>query len=127
MLQEKVKRLKKYKLLFVDDEETILSILSKIFKNLDAKFFIAKDGDEAIDILKNNSDIDFLITDINMPNVNGFELIRQTQEKYKNVKILILSAHSEIAYMKKANSLNVKNYLTKPLEITQLINAIVEE
>lgn len=126
-MQEKVKQLKKYKLLFVDDEENILSILSKIFQNLDANFLIAKDGDEAISILEKNSDIDFMITDINMQNVNGFELIKQTQESYENIKILILTAHSEKAYIKKANALNVKGYLTKPLEITELINAIVEE
>ena len=125
-MEEKIEQLRKYKLLFVDDEENIQKILSNIFKNIDANFLVAKDGKEAIELLQNNSDVDFIITDINMPNVNGFELIRAIKEKYENIQFLILSAHSETGYIREANDLRIKNYLVKPLDIIKLINAIVE-
>lgn len=125
-MQKKIDKLKQYKLLFVDDEENIQITLANIFKNLEVDFLIAKDGTDALDLLKSNQDIDYVITDINMPNINGFELIREIQNQNQKIKFLVLSAHSETSYIKKANNLNIKNYLVKPLDIIKLINAIVE-
>lgn len=125
-MQRKIDKLKKHTLLFVDDEENIQITLANIFKNLEANFFIAKDAKDALIIIKENSNIDFVITDINMPNINGFELIREIQNQNEKIKFLVLSAHSETSYIKKANDLNIKNYLVKPLDIIKLINAIVE-
>ncbi len=125
-MQEKINKLKELKLLFVDDEVSIQNALSNILNNLKVDFFIAADGEKALKILEENKDINFVITDINMPNMNGLQLIEEIQKKYTNIEFIILSAHSETPYLKRANSLNIKGYLVKPMDIIKLINTIVD-
>ncbi|RXI36955.1 hypothetical protein CRU99_13000, partial [Malaciobacter mytili] len=64
-MQDKINKLKELKLLFVDDEVSIQNALSNILNNLQVNFFIAADGEEALKILEENKDINFVITDIN--------------------------------------------------------------
>ncbi len=125
-MQEKIKKLKNLKLLFVDDEVSIQNALSNILNNLQVKFFIATNGEEALEILEKNKDINFVITDINMPKMNGLQLIEKIQNNYTDIKFIVLSAHSDAPYLERANKLNIKSYLVKPMDIIKLINTIVE-
>lgn len=125
-MQEKIDKLKNYKILFVDDEEDIQVALSNILENLKVEYYIANNGKEALKILKENDNINFVVTDINMPSMNGLKLIEQIKKESKNIEFIILTAHSESPYIKKADSLNIKGYLVKPMDIIELINKIVE-
>ncbi|WP_404320275.1 response regulator [Malaciobacter canalis] len=125
-MQEKIDKLKNYKILFVDDEEDIQIALANILENLKVEYYIANNGKEALEILKENDNINFVVTDINMPSMNGLELIEQIKKESKNIEFIILTAHSESPYIKKADSLNIKGYLVKPMDIIELINKIVE-
>ena len=85
-------------ILFVEDDlnasDEIADILSIIFK----KVFVAMDGVEALAQYNTHDDIDLILTDINMPRLNGIGLIEKVREQNKDIPIIVLSAHSEVNY-----------------------------
>ncbi|NWN97762.1 MAG: response regulator, partial [Bacillus sp. (in: Bacteria)] len=66
-MQEKIFQLRKLKLLFVEDEDDLINIITDTLNKLEANFLTAQNGQEALDIIEKNPDLDAVITDINMP------------------------------------------------------------
>ena len=122
MLQ-KIEKLKKLKLLFVEDEADLLDILCSTLEKLNANFIIAKNGEEALEVLDKHDDIDIIITDINMPMMDGLELIK-TVKQSKNIPFIITSAHTEKEYIEKAKALGVDNYLLKPFDFVSFLEVV---
>jgi CheY-like chemotaxis protein len=81
MIHKNIEVLRSLKLLFVEDEDDLLSIISEALEKLSADFFTASNGVEALEILEQNQDIDIVITDINMPYMNGLEMIKKNKRK----------------------------------------------
>ncbi|WP_236671758.1 response regulator transcription factor [Enterococcus sp. BWB1-3] len=118
----------KYKLMFVDDEYMILEGLKMILNWSELGFEVvktAKSSDEALNYLKDH-EIDLLITDINMPDMSGIELVKQTQLKTKDFFTIILSGYEEFDFVKKGMQLGVKNYLVKPVNKEELKKSVLE-
>ena len=84
----------------------------------------AGNGLECLEILKNAELPDVLLLDINMPEMNGLEVLQQIRKNNINVKVMILTVHNEIEYLLKANDLNVDGYILKDSESEILKNAI---
>lgn len=124
-MQEKIEKLRELKLLFVEDEEDLINIIEDTLKKLNANFVTARNGKEALDILEEQKDIDAVITDINMPIMNGLEMIDLINQKGLNLPIIVMSAHTEREFIKKAEELGVKNYLLKPFDFIKFIDLIV--
>lgn len=78
---------------------------------------------EVFDALK-KADCDVLVLDINLPDKNGLDLLKELRETYKHLKILILSMHPERMYAMRAIRLGAAGYLTKSTATTELIKAI---
>lgn len=126
-MQEKINKIKKLKLLFVEDEIDLINILSETLLKLEINFLIAKNGEEGIHILKDNPDIDLIITDINMPIMNGLDMIEQIKNTIDpKMTFIVMSAHTEDEYRKKADLLGVKHYLYKPFDFLKFIDLIVK-
>lgn len=123
-MQEKIIKLRSLKLLFVEDEKDLITIISDTLKKLQANYVTAGNGQEALDVLEQHKDIDVIITDINMPVMNGLELIAEVRKTNKEIPILIMSAHTENEYMKTAENLGVTNYLLKPFDFIKFIELI---
>ena len=123
-MQEKIEKLRELKLLFVEDEEDLLSIISDTLVKLQANFLTAKNGLEALEVLAQNPDIDAIITDINMPYMNGLDMIKEINNKGISLPIVIMSAHTESEYITKANEYGVENYLLKPFDFIKFIELI---
>lgn len=123
-MQEKILKLRFLKLLFVEDEKDLITIISDTLKKLQANFVTASNGKEALEVLAQNSDVDIIITDINMPVMNGLELIAEIRKTNKQIPILIMSAHTENEYVKNAEELGVTNYLLKPFDFIKFIELI---
>lgn len=83
----------------------------------------AGDGEEGIKVLEEN-DPDVLLLDINMPNMNGLEVLKKIKEKGIRRKVLILTIHNEVEYLKKATEIGVDGYVLKDSELSVLKKAI---
>lgn len=89
----------------------------------------ASDGIECLEKLKNVKP-DILLLDINMPNMNGIDVLKELKEKNDPIKVLILTVHSEVEYLVKAVDIGANGYILKDsgsAELKQAINAVIDE
>ncbi|MGT2933124.1 response regulator transcription factor [Streptococcus catagoni] len=111
-----------YKVLLVDDEYMILQGLKVI---IDWKSFgfevaaTAKSAKEALDYLSKDS-FHVLISDVNMPQMSGLDLIEEAKKRQPQLQTMILSGYQEFDYVKKAIELETKAYLLKPVDKKEL-------
>lgn len=85
----------------------------------------AVDGNDCLDKLKKTKP-DVLLLDINMPNLNGIEVLKNIRSHKMNVKVLVLTVHNEVEYLMKAIDIGVEGYILKDSESSELKNAIYE-
>ena len=113
------------KILIVDDEPNIVMSLEYTFKKNNYEVFIARDGQEALDILKTNFP-DVIILDIMMPMVDGFATLEQIRkdDNLKHTKVLFLSAKNKAIDIEKGLALGADTYMTKPFSIKKVVEQI---
>ncbi len=111
---------KNIKLLYVEDDSVSRDLILMILKELFTDITVAIDGADGLKKFKQN-DIDLIITDINMPNMNGFEMIEQIRNIDRDISIVILSAYSETDYFTKGIEHRVDGYLIKPFNMEQFL------
>ena len=121
----KIGLLKNLTLLLVEDDEelkeSIKETLAFFFKNV----FVAQNGLEALDIYSQNS-IDLIITDYVMPIMNGYELCKNIREKNRKIPLVIMSNYSDKEKLLKSISLELTDYVIKPIEYKQLLETLVK-
>lgn len=115
------------KILIVDDEPNIVMTLEYAFKKQDYEVFIARDGQEALDILENQTP-NVILLDIMMPKVDGYQTIEQIKEnkELKDVKVVFLTAKTKSSDIEKGLELGADKYLTKPFSVRKVIKEIEE-
>ena len=123
-MHHRIEKLRGLKLLFVEDEEDLLSIISDALTKLHANFLTANNGIEALSLLRENPDIDVIITDINMPLMGGLDMIKNIVDQDIDIPIIIMSAHTETEYIQKAQEYGVSEYLLKPFDFIKFIELI---
>lgn len=85
----------------------------------------AKDGEECLSILQSKeAPPDVLLLDINMPNKNGIEVLKEIKDKKMKIKVLILTVHNEVEYLVKAVDIGADGYVLKDSESAELKKAI---
>lgn len=119
------KILKNLKILYVEDEEDILKFASMVLEDYVDKLVIARNGKEALEILKNET-IDLMITDILMPKLNGIELIREMRKiPLLDLSVIVVTAHTETRYLLDCIELKVDGYILKPIDVEELLKTIL--
>ncbi len=115
------------KILIVDDEPNIVMSLEYTFKKNNFEVFIARDGQEALDILQNQLP-DVIILDVMMPLVDGFETLEQIKknERLQHCKVMFLSAKNKESDIEKGMVLGADAYLTKPFSIKKVVEKVNE-
>lgn len=115
------------KILIVDDEPNIVMSLEYTFKKNNFEVFIARDGQEALDILKTQFP-DVIILDIMMPLVDGFETMEQIKknEELNHCKVIFLSAKNKESDIEKGMALGADAYLTKPFSLKKVVEQVNE-
>lgn len=115
------------KILIVDDEPNIVMSLEYTFKKNNFEVFIARDGQEALDILKSSLP-NIIILDIMMPNVDGYNTLEQIKkdERLKDTKVIFLSAKNKEKDIEKGLSLGADLYMTKPFSVKKLVEQVNE-
>ena len=105
-------------ILYVEDEKMISEEVSFYFKKYVKDFFIANNGEEGLKLFKEvNPDI--IITDIQMPKMNGLDMIKEIGST--SVPIIITTAYSDIEYFLKAIELKICKFVIKPINLIDLI------
>jgi len=106
-------------LLYVEDEQGVREATGATFEVLFKNVIYAVDGEDGLHKLQDNK-IDLIITDINMPNLNGLDMCREIRRINKDIPIIIISAHSEYSFFLDSIELGINGYLFKPLSTKQL-------
>ena len=120
-----------YTYLIVDDEmierKGIRMLLSRM--NIRENILEASNGEEALEVFEKEK-IDVLLTDINMPFMDGIELLSRIHEEYPGTETVIFSGYDEFSYAKKAISYGVSAYILKPVnpeEFEKVVGEITEK
>ncbi|MGL3000165.1 Transcriptional regulatory protein YycF [Flavobacterium sp. 9R] len=115
------------KILLVDDEPNILMTLEYTFKKNNFQVFIARDGQEALDILQTQLP-EIIILDIMMPNIDGYETLKQIKKdkRLTHCKVIFLSAKNKEKDIEKGLMLGADLYVSKPFSIKKLVEQVYE-
>ena len=118
--------MRKIRVLYVEDEEDILRFASMVLEDYVDKLFIARNGKEALEILKKEN-IDLIITDILMPKISGIELIREIKKNpLCDTAVIVATAHTETQYLLECIELRVDGYILKPIDVDELLKTILK-
>ncbi len=110
--------------LYVEDEIDVRTTLSSMIGDMFKEFIVESNGKKGLDTFIENQDkIDIVITDINMPELDGLEMIEQIN-KIKKVPIIITSAYNDSEFLHKAISLGVSSYVNKPINVKELFEEL---
>ncbi|RXP44783.1 PAS domain S-box protein [Lutibacter sp. HS1-25] len=111
----------KLKILITEDDETSELLISIMVETISKEILIAKNGKEAIEICKNNTDIDLVLMDIQMPEMNGYETTKQIREFNKKIVIIAQTAFGLSGDKEKALKAGCNDYISKPIKKSELL------
>jgi len=119
----KLEEFRDIRLLYVEDDEAASAAMVKIFKKFFQHIDIAYDGREGLEkILANNYDL--IVTDINMPNLNGLDMIRGMKDAGKSIYTIMLTAYSDNNTFHESIKLGVQSYAIKPINVSQFVESL---
>ena len=116
-----------YRMIIVDDEETIREGLSKSVGKTHPEIHIigmADNGVDAWELYLANPGVEFILMDINIPKINGLEIVERILKEDRLCKIIIISGYSEFSYAQSALKMGVFDYLLKPVNQAALKNCL---
>jgi DNA-binding NtrC family response regulator len=116
-------KLKKENILIVDDNYDMLELLQRNLKSFNFHAYKASSVNEAIEVLKSTS-IDLLITDLQMPEINGIELIKYASEHFPSIPKLVITGFPSVDTAINAVKSGALDYLSKPFTSEELKKAI---
>ena len=113
--------------LITEDEEVNFFYLKTIFKKTEAKIIRAKNGKEAVDIIrKNGGDIDLVLMDLNMPVMDGYEAMRIIKSKHPKIPIIAQTAYTLTEDRNKCMQAGFNDYISKPINRVALFRLVNE-
>lgn len=115
--------MKKLAILLVDDEESILTSIKSFLSRREHEVFTASNGQEGIDIVKNNV-IDLVLTDYRMPIKNGLEVLKEIKEINPSIDVVVITAFGNVDDAIDIMKNGAYDYLTKPIDLDILENLI---
>ena len=118
--------LKTLTIMYVEDDESIRTSLGNILKKVFKEVITCVDGQEGVSnylMYTNDMDIEFdaIISDINMPNMNGLEMVKEIRKHNEDIPVVMTTAHGESNYLMEAIKVNVSGYTLKPIDTKELL------
>lgn len=110
--------------LIVDDEENARIGLSCFLTQEGYDVETASDGEEALEVLRNHPQTSLIISDINMPGMNGMSLLREVNRQHPETAIIMVTAYGEVESYIDAMNLGAFEYLHKPVRTEELKTAM---
>ena len=131
----KIKDLKrlvqKFSLLYVEDNKELREATSEIFQDLFKELFIAEDGQQGLELYEEYFDnsrkyIDLVISDIQMPRMDGISLSKELFKINQNQKIIVVSAYNDTEYFIELINIGVSGFMQKPLRSKQVLSILFD-
>lgn len=119
--------LKTISVLYVEDENDVREFTSKLLTSLLRKVYVAQDGQEGLKIFEENKDdIDLIISDINMPKMDGLSMCEAIKKINHEIPLVITSAHNDTNFLRRSIEIGVTTYAMKPIDLYQLMESIIK-
>lgn len=114
------------KILITDDDARNIFSLTKSLEKFKVEVVLAMDGKQALDQIEKNPDIDVVLMDMMMPEMDGYESIRQIRKipKFSRLPIIAVTAKSMIGDRDKCMAAGASDYISKPVDIDQLLSLL---
>lgn len=114
------------KIMIVDDSKTIRQQVSFTLSKGGYEVIEAEDGADGIEKLKANSDVAMVISDVNMPNMNGLEMVEKLKNDGSTVPVIMLTTEGAADLIQRAKDAGAKGWLVKPFQPDQLVAAVTK-
>ncbi len=115
--------LKSKTLLYIEDDKDVLANISKLLENFFEKVYTASDGLEGYETFSKN-DIDILLVDIELPGINGIEVIKKVRQTNPAMPVVIISAYTKTDYLLESVELKLDKYIVKPFTTDKLYDML---
>jgi len=115
------------KILIVDDDVLNAEVMTQFLKKTNAKFLFAENGNEAIEQVIQNKDIDLVLMDIRLPLLNGFDATKKIKSLMPEIPVIIQTAYAAESEKLQATEAGSDAYITKPIDKILLIKLIQEQ
>ena len=113
--------------LYVEDENDVREFTAKLLDSLLKKVYVAQDGLEGLKIFEENkNDIDLIISDINMPKMDGLTMCEAIKKINTEIPLVITSAHNDTNFLRRSIEIGVTTYAMKPIDLYQLVGSIIK-
>ena len=114
------------RVLLIDDEKELVSTLSSrlALRDIDSEW--ATSGNEGLELVREH-DYDWIVLDLKMPGLSGYEAIKAIREIRPHIKIILLTGHSAREDLDRALELGADRYLVKPVDIRDLVALLNEK
>jgi len=117
-------RMNKLKILLVEDDETSEILISITINEFSKTIIVARNGNEAVEICRNNPDIDLILMDIQIPEIDGYEATRQIRQFNKEVVIIAQTAFALSGDREESIDAGCNDYIAKPIKKEELLSLI---
>lgn len=114
---------KEQSLLIIEDHIDALNLMSEIMTPIFKEVYLASDGISAVTIYEHNQ-IDTIFCDIDLPKLNGFEVIKHIRRKDFNIPIIITSAYTDKKTLLEASNSSIQGFLEKPINFKDIKNTL---
>ncbi|MEM6678430.1 MAG: response regulator [Pseudomonadota bacterium] len=110
------------RILTVDDSRSVRAALRETLEDLGFEVLEAEDGVAGFEVLSDNDDVDLLITDLNMPRMNGLDLIRKVraEDRFAGLPVVMLTTENQPDKMKEGREAGASGWIVKPFNELQI-------
>jgi CheY-like chemotaxis protein len=122
-MSEDIKNNRDPYVLLVEDDQINQMIISQIVKGLGVKLKVSGDGLEALEEIKTNQ-FDLILSDINMPNYDGFELLKQLNDQSSKIPVIFLTGLKDDEFKVKSQEMGAIDFIEKPIDRKVLISKL---
>lgn len=113
------------RLLYVEDDQNLQVETAQLLGNFFDQIDLARDGVQGLELYESGK-YDIIITDINMPRMNGVEMVRAIRQQDRHQWIIVISAHDESHYLIDLINAGVQKFLSKPIDLEELLSVLYE-
>ena len=112
--------------MLVDDEVPFVETMTKRLKKRDLRVISAHSGEESLEMLSKNQNLDVIILDVKMPGMDGIDTLKEIKKSYPLAEVVMLTGHATVESAIEGMKQGAFDYLMKPCEIEDLLKKVEE-